>query len=35
MGEGARQNPRVVIRVSVQDETDEKGKPRIGVVIAF
>jgi hypothetical protein len=28
-------NPRVVMRVTVQDETDEKGEPRINVVIAF
>ena len=28
-------NPDVVMRVSVQDETDESGKPRISVVIAF
>jgi hypothetical protein len=28
-------NPKVVMRVIVQDETDEGGKPRINVVIAF
>ena len=28
-------NPKVVIRVTVQDETDEGGKPRFNVVIAF
>src|SRR6516225_8256908 len=28
-------NPEVVMRVNVQDETDESGKPRINVVIAF
>jgi hypothetical protein len=28
-------NPDVVMRVSVQDETDESGKPRVSVVIAF
>jgi hypothetical protein len=28
-------NPKVVMRVNVQDETDEGGKPRINVVIAF
>ena len=28
-------NPHVVMRVSVQDETDESGKPRVSVVIAF
>jgi hypothetical protein len=28
-------NPKVVMRVTVQDETDEGGKPRINVVIAF
>jgi hypothetical protein len=28
-------NPNVVMRVTVQDETDEGGKPRINVVIAF
>ena len=28
-------NPKVVMRVNVQDETDESGKPRVSVVIAF
>jgi hypothetical protein len=28
-------NPKAVMRVTVQDETDEGGKPRINVVIAF
>src|SRR6516162_9833134 len=28
-------NPEVIIRVHVQDETDESGKPRVNVVIAF
>jgi hypothetical protein len=28
-------NPKVVLRVDVQDATDESGKPRISVVIAF
>ena len=28
-------NPKVVMRVDVRDETDESGKPRISVVIAF
>jgi hypothetical protein len=28
-------NPRVVMRVNVQDETDESGKPRVSVVIAL
>jgi hypothetical protein len=28
-------NPEVVMRVTVQDETDEGGKPRVSVVIAF
>jgi hypothetical protein len=28
-------NPDVVMRVTVHDETDEGGKPRINVVIAF
>jgi hypothetical protein len=28
-------NPKVVVRVTVQDETDENGKPRVNVVIAF
>jgi hypothetical protein len=28
-------NPKVVIHVAVQDETDEGGKPRVNVVIAF
>jgi hypothetical protein len=28
-------NPKVVMRVTVQDETDEGGKPRVNVVIAL
>jgi hypothetical protein len=28
-------NPKVVMRVDVQDEADENGKPRVSVVIAF
>jgi hypothetical protein len=28
-------NPKVVMRVIVEDETDEGGKPRFNVVIAF
>jgi hypothetical protein len=28
-------NPDVVMRVSVQDETDESGKPKVSVLIAF
>jgi hypothetical protein len=28
-------NPKVVMRVDVQDETDESGKPKVSVVIAF
>src|SRR6516165_3087143 len=28
-------NPEVIMRVHVQDETDESGKPRVNVVIAF
>jgi len=28
-------NPKVVMRVNVQDETDEGGEPRVSVVIAF
>ena len=28
-------NPKVVMRVDVQDETDERGKPRVSIVIAF
>jgi hypothetical protein len=28
-------NPKVIMRVNVQDETDESGKPRVSVVIAF
>jgi hypothetical protein len=28
-------DPKVVMRVTVHDETDEGGKPRINVVIAF
>jgi len=36
MGEGARhKNPKVVMRVHVQNETDESGKPKVSVVIAF
>ena len=36
MGEGARKNPaKVVMRVDVQDETDESGKPKVSVVVAF
>src|SRR5262245_60694499 len=31
----AQKNPKVVLRVDVQDETDESGKPRVSVVIAF
>ena len=27
--------PKVVMRVTVQDETEEGGKPRVNVVIAF
>jgi hypothetical protein len=27
-------NPKVIMRVNVQDETDESGKPRVSVVIA-
>ena len=27
-------NPKVVMRVNVQDETDERGDPRVSVVIA-
>jgi hypothetical protein len=27
-------NPKIVMRVTVQDETDEGGKPRVNVVIA-
>src|SRR5262249_36028493 len=36
--EGAKaraKNPEVIMRVHVQDETDESGKPRVNVVIAF
>ena len=29
------QNPKVVMRVDVQDETDESGKPRVSIMIAF
>jgi hypothetical protein len=32
---GRAKNPKVVMRVNVQDETDERGKPRVSVVIAF
>jgi hypothetical protein len=28
-------NSKVVMRVTVQDETDDGGKPRVNVVIAF
>jgi hypothetical protein len=28
-------NPKVVMRVNVQDETDESGRPKVNVVIAF
>ncbi len=28
-------NPKIVMRVNVQDETDESGKPRVSVVIAY
>ena len=28
-------NPKAVMRVTVQDETDEGGKPRVNIVIAF
>ena len=28
-------NPEVIMRVNVQDETDESGKPRVNVVIAY
>ena len=28
-------NPEVIMRVNVQDETDESGKPQVNVVIAF
>jgi hypothetical protein len=28
-------NPKVVMRVSVQDKTDEDRKPRVNVAIAF
>jgi hypothetical protein len=28
-------NPKVVMRVNVQAETDESGKPRVNVVIAL
>ena len=28
-------NPKVVMRVDVQNETDENGKPRVNVVIAL
>jgi hypothetical protein len=28
-------NPQVVMRVTVQDETDESGKPKVNVVIAL
>ena len=28
-------NPKAVLRVHVQDETDGSGKPRVSVVIAF
>jgi hypothetical protein len=28
-------NPKVVMRVDVQDETDESGMPKVSVVVAF
>ena len=28
-------NPKVIMRVDVQDETDESGNPRVSVVIAL
>jgi hypothetical protein len=28
-------NPKVVMRVDVEDETDESGKPKVSVVVAF
>jgi len=28
-------NPKVVMRVHVQNETDENGKPKVSVVVAF
>ena len=28
-------NPEVIMRVNVQDKTDESGKPQVNVVIAF
>ena len=28
-------NPTVVMRVDVEDETDESGKPKVSVVVAF
>jgi hypothetical protein len=28
-------NPKVVMRVTVQEKTDEGGKPRVNVVVAF
>jgi hypothetical protein len=28
-------NPKVVMRVNVQEETDESGKPRVNLMIAF
>jgi hypothetical protein len=28
-------NPKVIMRVNVQDKTDEGGKPEVNVVIAF
>jgi hypothetical protein len=28
-------NPKVVMRVDVEDETDENGKPKVSMVVAF
>jgi hypothetical protein len=28
-------NPDVIMRVNVQDKTDENGEPRVNIVIAF
>jgi hypothetical protein len=28
-------NPKVVMRVNMQNETDESGKPKVSVVISF
>ena len=30
-----KKKPNVVMRVNVQDETDENGRPSVNVVIAF